>query len=392
MSIRTQAAEICATGISRHFGSFVALDDISLTVARGEFLTLLGPSGSGKTTFLMVLAGFSAPTHGSLTLDGRNVTDVPAEERGFGMVFQGYALFPHMSVEQNIAFPLKVQRRNRTAVRKRVAEMIDMVGLGGHGHKKPAALSGGQQQRVALARALACEPSVLLLDEPFSALDKNLRGQMQDEMRRLHRETGTTFVFVTHDQSEALALSSRVAIFDKGKLQQIGVARDVYEMPENRFVAEFLGDINILPMTSITRSGDVTTGIFEDQALRATSAVTSAGTSAGSYSVTSPSDRASAPVSSMGALAIRPEYMQITPVAPASGNSLKVHVVDITYLGAQSRLALESDGGTALSLTTSTATLPGTISPGSQLCVAWPVERGFFLGHSPSAESSSNRS
>lgn len=376
MSIRTQAAEICATGISKHFGSFVALDDISLTVARGEFLTLLGPSGSGKTTFLMVLAGFNAPTHGSLALDGRNVTNVPAEERGFGMVFQGYALFPHMTVEQNIAFPLKVQRRDRAAVRNRVAEMIEMVGLGGHGHKKPAAMSGGQQQRIALARALACEPSVLLLDEPFSALDKNLRGQMQDEMRRLHRDTGTTFVFVTHDQSEALALSSRVAIFEKGRLQQIGAAREVYEMPENRFVAEFLGDINMLPMTSVKRSGRVTTGMFENQTLRASC----------------PGDCAGAPVSTSGELAIRPEYMQITQSAPESGNSLKLRVVDITYLGAQSRLALESDGGTPLSLTTFTATLPGTIAPGSQLCVAWPEERGFFLGHSPSTEKSSTRS
>lgn len=376
MPMKTRAAEICATGISKHFGGFIALDDISLTVARGEFLTLLGPSGSGKTTFLMVLAGFSAPTRGSLTLDGRNVTDVPAEERGFGMVFQGYALFPHMSVEQNIAFPLKVQRRDRSAVRKRVAEMIDMVGLGGHGHKKPAAMSGGQQQRVALARALACEPSVLLLDEPFSALDKNLRGQMQDEMRRLHRDTGTTFVFVTHDQSEALALSSRVAIFDKGSLQQIGAARDVYEMPENRFVAEFLGDINILPMTSVKRSGGITMGTFENQTLRAKCPENSKGTTAGSR----------------GALAIRPEYMQITQSEQQSGNALKLNVVDITYLGAQSRLSLESDGGTPLSLTTSTATMPGTVVPGSQLCVAWPEERGFFLDQSPSAEPTSTRS
>jgi putative spermidine/putrescine transport system ATP-binding protein len=164
------------------------------------------------------------------------------------MVFQGYALFPHMTAEENIAFPLKVQGRTGAEVRRRVAEMVEMVGLGGHGHKRPSGLSGGQQQRVALARALAYGPPVLLLDEPFSALDKNLRGQMQDEMRRLHRETGTTFVFVTHDQEEALALSSRVAIFEKGRLQQIAAPREVYERPANRFVAEFLGDINILPV------------------------------------------------------------------------------------------------------------------------------------------------
>ena len=167
------------------------------------------------------------------------------------MVFQGYALFPHMTAAQNIAFPLKVQRRKAAQVRKRVEEMIEMVGLAGHAHKRPSQLSGGQQQRVALARALACEPSVMLLDEPFSALDKNLRSQMQDEVRRLHKETGTTFVFVTHDQSEALALSNRVAIFNQGKMQQIAAPREAYERPANLFVAEFLGDINIFPLSEV---------------------------------------------------------------------------------------------------------------------------------------------
>jgi putative spermidine/putrescine transport system ATP-binding protein len=203
----------------------------------------------------MILAGFEAPTSGRITLDGRDMTETPPEMRGFGMVFQGYALFPHMTVEENIAFPLKVKRRPAAEVRRRVAHMIDLVGLGGHGHKRPSGLSGGQQQRVALARALACEPPVMLLDEPFSALDKNLRGQMQDEVRRLHRETGTTFVFVTHDQSEALALSSRVAIFEAGRLQQIAPPREVYDRPANRFVAEFLGDINILPVAGDTSRG-----------------------------------------------------------------------------------------------------------------------------------------
>jgi putative spermidine/putrescine transport system ATP-binding protein len=235
-----KAAEIGAEGIGKSFGSFAALTDIGMTIGRGEFVTLLGPSGSGETTFLMILAGFEPPTIGRLTLDGADMTQTPAEARAFGMVFQGYALFPHMTVEQNTAFPLKVQRRSAADTRRRVAEMIEMVGL------------GGQQQRVALDRALVYDPPVLLLDEPFSALDKNLRGQMQDEVRRLHRKIGTTFVFVTHDQSEALALSSRIAIFDQGKLQQIAAPQDVYERPANRFVAEFLGDINVLPLSSAT--------------------------------------------------------------------------------------------------------------------------------------------
>lgn len=355
------AAEITAAGISKHYGKFVALHDISLTIGRGEFLTLLGPSGSGKSTFLMVLAGFEAPTHGSIALDGNTITNVPVEERGMGMVFQGYALFPHMTVSQNIAFPLKVQRRNAAEIQRRVAEMIEVVGLQGHAHKKPAAMSGGQQQRIALARALACEPSVLLLDEPFSALDKNLRAQMQDEMKRLHRETGTTFVFVTHDQSEALALSSRVAIFDHGKMQQIGAPREVYELPQNRFVAEFLGDINILSLTSIERRDAIAEGVFENQTLRAHCA----------------NDAVS------GELAIRPEHMKITTALPATGNALAVQVEDITYLGAQSRLSLMTNGGTPMTVTLTTETLPDTISTGRQVWATWPEEHGYFLANPP---------
>jgi len=340
----TQAAEIGASGIGKEFGQFTALADITLTVARGEFLTLLGPSGSGKTTFLMVLSGFEAPTSGRLTLDGRDMTGMPAERRGFGMVFQGYALFPHMTAEENIAFPLKVQGRSGPEVKRRVAEMVEMVGLGGHGHKRPAGLSGGQQQRVALARALAYGPPVLLLDEPFSALDKNLRGQMQDEMRRLHRETGTTFVFVTHDQEEALALSSRVAIFEKGRLQQIAAPREVYERPANRFVAEFLGDINILPV----RAGRV-----EGRAVEAAAAE--------------------------GDLAIRPEYMRLGLAEPAAGNAIAATLRDLTYLGAETRLSLVTPGGVPLVLHQPTADLPEGLAPGASVWATWPPARGFLL-------------
>ncbi len=340
----TQAAEIGASGIGKEFGQFTALADITLTVARGEFLTLLGPSGSGKTTFLMVLSGFEKPTTGRLALDGRDMTDMPAERRGFGMVFQGYALFPHMSAEENIAFPLKVQGRSGAEVRRRVAEMVEMVGLGGHGHKRPSGLSGGQQQRVALARALAYGPPVLLLDEPFSALDKNLRGQMQDEMRRLHRETGTTFVFVTHDQEEALALSSRVAIFEKGRLQQIAPPREVYERPANRFVAEFLGDINILPV----RGGQV-----EGRAVEGADAE--------------------------GDLAIRPEYMGLSLAAPATGNAVPATLRDLTYLGAETRLSLATPGGVALVLHRPTADLPAGLAPGAAVWATWTPDRGFLL-------------
>ena len=355
MNVKTRAAEIGAQGIGKDFGGFTALDDISLTVGRGEFLTLLGPSGSGKTTFLMLLAGFEDATRGTMTLDGRDMTRVPAEARGFGMVFQGYALFPHMTVEQNIAFPLKVQRRGAADIKARVSEIVEMVGLGGHESKRPDALSGGQQQRVALARALACEPPVMLLDEPFSALDKNLRGQMQDEVRRLHRETGTTFVFVTHDQSEALALSSRVAIFEAGRLQQIAPPREVYERPANRFVAEFLGDINLLPMRGTARDGDMQRGSFAGRHLRAP------GQSGGHT------------------LAVRPEYISLGHTQPGHGNAIPATVRDLTYLGAATRIDAGGPEGTTITLMHPTDDLPPGLAPGSEIWASWPEEKGFLL-------------
>lgn len=354
---KTSAAEISAEGIGKSFGSFAALTDVSLTIGRGEFLTLLGPSGSGKTTFLMILAGFEAATRGRLTLDGADMTLTPAEARAFGMVFQGYALFPHMTVEENIAFPLKVQRRTAADIKRRVAEMIEMVGLAGHGHKRPSGLSGGQQQRVALARALVYDPPVLLLDEPFSALDKNLRGQMQDEVRRLHRDLGTTFVFVTHDQSEALALSSRVAIFNHGMLQQIGPPKEIYERPANRFVAEFLGSINILPLTAVAAQGGGASGVFEGQTLQMTASLGAA------------SDT----------LALRPESMALHTTAPAGGNAIRAALVDMTYLGAATQLSLKTPGGVALTLSQPTAALPDDLAPGAVLWVSWPANRGIFL-------------
>jgi len=357
MLARSKAAEIGATGIGKVFGTFTALADISLTIGRGEFLTLLGPSGSGKTTLLMILSGFEMPTSGQLMLNGRDMTLTPAEERGFGMVFQGYALFPHMTAQENIAFPLKVQRRSATEIKSKVAEIIDMVGLGGHEHKRPAGLSGGQQQRVALARALVYEPPVLLLDEPFSALDKNLRGQMQEEMRRLHRETGTTFVFVTHDQSEALALSTRIAIFEKGRLQQLATPRDVYERPSNRFVAEFLGEINILPLVNLSSDSNTASGQFEGQTLRA--------------GISEVPDATS--------LAIRPEYMRLHLTRPDAVNAVASRLNHLIYLGAQTRLALRTPGGLDLTLLLPTAELPAGLEPGTPVWATWPETRGYLL-------------
>ena len=228
------------------YGPVRALDDVSIKIEEGEFITLLGPSGSGKTTLLMSIAGFTQPTSGALVFDGREITNLEPEDRDFGLVFQGYALFPHLSVAGNVAFPLKVRKWAPERIKARVAEMLALVGLDHLADRKPRQLSGGQQQRVALARALSFGPKVLLLDEPLSALDRMLRETMQTELRRLHRETGVTFLYVTHDQQEALTMSDRIAVFNKGRIVECDTAQRLFKAPKTRFVAEFLGENNFV--------------------------------------------------------------------------------------------------------------------------------------------------
>jgi putative spermidine/putrescine transport system ATP-binding protein len=360
MAGRGAAAAISAIGIDKNFGPFWALKNVILDVAPGEFLTLLGPSGSGKTTFLLILAGFEAPSAGRLLSDGVDITSRPAEERSYGMVFQGYALFPHMSVEANIAFPLLVRRMPGAEVKRRVQAMIERVGLSGQEKKLPSKLSGGQQQRVALARALVFEPRMLLLDEPFSALDKNLREAMQVEVKRLHEETGTTFVFVTHDQSEALALSSRIAIFDHGELLQIGKPQEVYDRPANRFVAEFLGEINLMPLQGLDGGRGGASGTFENSRL------------------TVPAPAGGLPRS--GILAIRPEYLSVGLDQPRGDcNAVGAIVESATYLGGVTRLKLRA--GRTGSITVSMAGHAATpiLNAGGQVWVTWPKDQGFLL-------------
>ncbi|MFT8246553.1 ABC transporter ATP-binding protein [Roseomonas sp. BN140053] len=242
-------------GITRLYGDAAAVRDVSLAVESGQFLTLLGPSGSGKTTLLMVIAGFVAPSAGQVLLDGRDITALPPEQREFGMVFQGYALFPHMTVAENVAFPLRVRRLGRAERDAKVRAALDLVQLGALGDRRPAQLSGGQQQRVALARALVFDPALLLLDEPLSALDRKLRTELQEELKALHRRVGRTFVNVTHDQEEALSMSDRIAILDRGRLVQQGSPAELYERPATRFVAGFLGKSNFLAATVEARDG-----------------------------------------------------------------------------------------------------------------------------------------
>ncbi len=254
--METQTA-IAIDGVRKTFAgsSQPALAGVTLDILKNEFFTLLGPSGCGKTTLLRMIAGFENPDEGTIALDGVAMGRTPPNQRPVNTVFQSYALFPHMSVAQNIAFALEMLGRPRAAIRARVAEMIRLLQLEGLGERRPAQLSGGQQQRVALGRALAPEPKVLLLDEPLSALDLKLRKEMQVELKRLQLATGITFVFVTHDQEEALRMSDRIAVMRDGQLMQVGKSVDIYQRPANRFVAGFIGDANFLAATCVTRSG-----------------------------------------------------------------------------------------------------------------------------------------
>src|SRR5438105_5429121 len=234
-------------GIGKTYdGVMRIVDALDLDIERGEFLTLLGPSGSGKTTTLMLLAGFETPTAGEILLEGKPLSRVPPYQRNIGMVFQNYALFPHMNVSDNIGFPLSVRGVSAADIAKRVERALDMVQLSGYGQRRPAQLSGGQQQRVAVARALVFEPKLILMDEPLGALDKQLREQMQLEIRRLHQRLGVTMVYVTHDQAEALTMSDRIAVFHRGKIQQLDTPEQMYEYPKNAFVARFIGENNRL--------------------------------------------------------------------------------------------------------------------------------------------------
>jgi putative spermidine/putrescine transport system ATP-binding protein len=255
--LATRSGNLSVEGLSRRFGEVVALDKVSLDIAPGELLTILGPSGSGKTTLLKVVAGFEKPDAGRVLVDGRDISAMPPARRDIGMVFQNYALFPHLTVAGNVAFPLEMRNVARAEIERRVGETLALVELAGYGERLPKQLSGGQQQRVALARAIVFNPRLLLLDEPFGALDRKLRETMQLEVRRLQRRLGLTTIFITHDQEEALVLSDRIAVMSRGAIQQVAGTAEIYERPANDFVADFVGESNIFHGT-LTEPGVVT--------------------------------------------------------------------------------------------------------------------------------------
>ena len=247
------ALPVFISSLSKYYGAFRAVDDVSFDIAAGEFLTLLGPSGSGKTTLLMMLAGFARPSAGSIRLGDQEVIHLPPHKRNIGMVFQNYALFPHMSVGDNIAYPLKLRSVGRAEREERVRRVLDLIQLGGYADRRITELSGGQRQRIALARAIVFEPRILLMDEPLSALDKQLRETMQIEIRRLHDRLGMTTISVTHDQREALTMSDRIAVFSRGRLAQVATPNDLYERPASRFIADFIGESSFIPVRKTPR-------------------------------------------------------------------------------------------------------------------------------------------
>ncbi|GLW98240.1 ABC transporter ATP-binding protein [Microtetraspora sp. NBRC 16547] len=357
-------AAVHLTELTKRYGNApAAVDAVNLEIAAGEFMTLLGPSGSGKTTTLSMIAGFTRATSGRIEVGGHDVAGLPPYKRDLGVVFQHYALFPHMTAAQNIAFPLKQRKVGKAEIATRVADALDLVHLGGMGDRLPRQLSGGQQQRVALARAVVFSPRVLLMDEPLGALDKKLREQLQGEIARMHRDLGITFVFVTHDQEEALALSDRIAVFNEGRIEQVGTAADLYERPETLFVARFLGESNVLTGTMTDPS------TLEGRGFRV--AVPRAGVSGGP----------SGPTSRTASVVIRPERLTVLPgdaQVPAGHNALRGTVSGLTYLGAHSTVTVELDCG-ELATVREPAAARSEISAGAPVQLTWPIEHGVLV-------------
>jgi putative spermidine/putrescine transport system ATP-binding protein len=319
--------------VRKTFGDVVAVDGADLTIADGEFFSLLGPSGSGKTTVLRMIAGFEQPTAGAILLHGRDVTHVPPYDRDVNTVFQDYALFPHMSVQQNVEYGLKVKGIAKAERRKRAGEMLESVRLSSYGDRRPTQLSGGQRQRVALARALVNRPEVLLLDEPLGALDLKLREEMQTELKAIQHEVGITFVFVTHDQGEALSMSTRVAVFNLGRIEQIGTPREIYDHPTTEFVAGFVGTSNLLDPELSHRL----LGVARPHTLR-------------------------------------PERVRlVTGGVDAGERTVGGNVVDVQYLGSFSRVRVRLEGGGALVASVASDGLAG-ITSDSPVQLAWAAD------------------
>ncbi|ABL70245.1 MULTISPECIES: ABC transporter ATP-binding protein [Paracoccus] len=338
-------------------GQTLVVKDLNLTIGKGEFLTMLGPSGSGKTTCLMMLAGFETATHGEIRLDGRNINDVPPHRRGIGMVFQNYALFPHMSVGENLSFPLEVRGMGKDERETRVTRALDMVQMGQFKNRRPAQLSGGQQQRIALARALVFDPKLVLMDEPLGALDKQLREHMQFEIKALHDRLGITVVYVTHDQGEALTMSDRIAVFNDGRIQQLAPPPVLYEQPENSFVAGFIGENNALRGTIEQLQGDKTLVRLGNGELIDATAVNIR------------------EVGQVTTVSIRPERVEFKPeLMPAGAHTIEAQVRDVIYMGDILRARLHVAGQDDFVMKYRNTLGQVKLSPGQTIRIGWHPE------------------
>jgi len=338
-------------------GENLVVKDLNLSLPKGEFLTMLGPSGSGKTTCLMMLAGFETATHGEIRLDGREINNIPPHKRGIGMVFQNYALFPHMTIAENLSFPLEVRKFGKSEREAKIKRALDMVEMGSFGSRRPAQLSGGQQQRVALARALVFEPELVLMDEPLGALDKQLREKMQFEITHLAHTLGITTVYVTHDQTEALTMSDRVAVFDDGRIQQLAPPDKLYEEPENSFVAQFIGENNTLEGVVKEINNGVALVQLDGGEL----------IDAKPINVSKPGERTR--------VSIRPERVEYNKERMQEGaHTLKAEVLEFIYMGDIFRTRLRVAGNDEFVVKTRNAPDQVRLKPGEQIEIGWLPE------------------
>jgi ABC-type Fe3+/spermidine/putrescine transport system ATPase subunit len=361
-------ASIHIDALTKNYESFKAVDNVSLDVAPGEFVTLLGSSGSGKTTTLMAVAGFVTPTSGTIRIGDRDISRLPPEKRGLGVVFQSYALFPHYDVFENVAFPLRLRRLPEADIVKKVARALELVDLGPFAKRRIAALSGGQQQRVALARAIVFSPPVLLMDEPLGALDRKLREQLQSEIKRIQRDIGATVLYVTHDQEEALSMSDRLAIMRHGRIAQIGAPDDVYAQPASPFAARFLGESNFVPVRLVGRDGDQVAVETEGATQHRLQAV------AGAAGVPE------GPIVGM----VRPEAVKIG----AEGNlTVPARVERCEYLGPTVRLTLATDFG-PLTARLSRADCPQELVQGTAVSAGWDARDMLLFAHDEAEDAS----
>ena len=362
---------ISLNDLTKRFGAFSAVDGINLAIARNEFFALLGPSGCGKTTLLRMIAGFEGPSSGVIALDGEDMSAVPPNRRPINMVFQSYAVFPHMTVGENVAYGLKVAGVPRREIRGRVAEALGMVKLDGYAERRSEQLSGGQRQRVALARALVKRPKVLLLDEPLSALDAKLREAMQLELVRLQHETGITFIIVTHDQNEALSMADRIAVMNAGRVQQVASPAELYEHPANRFVAEFIGQINVFEGAIADADGDA---CVVDVGELGRVSVAAHGMPGGGGRVT---------------VAVRPEKIRLDSGPPADGRiGCPGEVAEIAYYGGASHIFLTTERGTRINANVTNAgrDTQGTVRVGHRFWCTWDAADTFVLPDDPRAD------